>query len=79
VVNIATQDDDETVSFRAKRFERARGATVYALNLPDELASHASAASDLARLWRWPPMDGWTARPDSNAHGASRVVRSTHC
>lgn len=50
VVNIATQDDDETVSFRAKCFDRARGATIYTLNLPDELASHASAASDLARL-----------------------------
>jgi NADPH:quinone reductase-like Zn-dependent oxidoreductase len=50
VVNIATQHDDETVSFQAKRFDRARGATVYTLNLPDELALHASAASDLARL-----------------------------
>lgn len=50
MVNIATQDDDETVSFRSKRFDRARGATIYTLNLPDELASHASAASDLARL-----------------------------
>ncbi len=50
VVNVATQDDDETVSFRAKRFDRARGATIYTLNLPDELALHASAASDLARL-----------------------------
>ena len=50
VVNIATQDDDEMVSFRAKRFDRARGAMIYMLNLPDELASHASAASDLARL-----------------------------
>jgi threonine dehydrogenase-like Zn-dependent dehydrogenase len=50
VVNIATRQDDETVSFQAKRFDRARGATIYTLNLPDELASHASAASDLARL-----------------------------
>ena len=50
MVNIATQDDDETVSFRAKRFDRARGATIYTLNLPDELASYASAPSDLARL-----------------------------
>ena len=50
VVNLATQDDDETVSFQAKRFDRARGATIYTLNLPDELASHASTASDLARL-----------------------------
>jgi NADPH2:quinone reductase len=50
VVNIATQDDEEMVSFRAGRFDRARGATIYSLNLPDELASHASAAGDLARL-----------------------------
>ena len=41
---------DETVSFRAKCFDRARGAAIYTLNLPDELASHASAASDLTRL-----------------------------
>jgi NADPH:quinone reductase-like Zn-dependent oxidoreductase len=31
-------------------FDRARGATVYTLNLPDELASHASGADDLGRL-----------------------------
>ena len=50
VVNIATQGDAETVTFRAARFDRARGATIYTLNLPFELASHASGASDLARL-----------------------------
>jgi NADPH:quinone reductase-like Zn-dependent oxidoreductase len=50
VVNIATQDDEEIVSFRATHFDRARGATVYTLNLSDELASHASGADDLARL-----------------------------
>jgi NADPH:quinone reductase-like Zn-dependent oxidoreductase len=50
VVNIATQSDDETVTFRAARFDRAKGARIYTLNLPDELASHASAADDLARL-----------------------------
>jgi NADPH:quinone reductase len=50
VVNIATQDDEEMVSFRAGNFDRARGATIYTLNLPDELASHASAADDLTRL-----------------------------
>jgi len=32
------------VSFRAGRFDRARGARIYTLNLPDELASHASAS-----------------------------------
>jgi NADPH:quinone reductase-like Zn-dependent oxidoreductase len=50
VVNIATQDDEEMVSFRAGRFDRARGAAIYTLNLPDELAAHASAANDLTRL-----------------------------
>jgi NADPH2:quinone reductase len=50
VVNIATQGDAETVTFHATRFDRARGARIYTLNLPFELASHASGASDLARL-----------------------------
>jgi NADPH2:quinone reductase len=48
VVNIATQSDDETVTFHAARFDRAKGATIYTLNLFDELA-RASAASDLTR------------------------------
>jgi D-arabinose 1-dehydrogenase-like Zn-dependent alcohol dehydrogenase len=43
-------DDEEMVSFRAAGFDRARGATIYTLNLPDELASHASGADDLTRL-----------------------------
>jgi NADPH:quinone reductase len=50
VVNIATQSDDETVTFRAARFDRAKGARIYTLNLPDELAAHASGPGDLARL-----------------------------
>jgi NADPH:quinone reductase len=50
VVNIGTQSDYETVTFHASRFDRARGARIYTLNLPDELASHASAAGDLTRL-----------------------------
>jgi len=50
VVNIATQSDDETVTFQAARFDRAKGAKIYTLNLPDELAWNASGASDLARL-----------------------------
>lgn len=36
--------------FQAGRFARARGAAICTLNLPDELAAHASAASDLTRL-----------------------------
>jgi len=50
VVNIATQGDGETVTFHATRFDRARGARIYTLNLPFELASHASGVSDLSRL-----------------------------
>src|SRR5215470_12331420 len=50
LVNIATQDDPGTVTFRANRFERALGARIYTLNLPDELTAHASGSSDLARL-----------------------------
>ncbi len=50
LVNIATQDDAETVTFRAKGFDRAFGARIYTLNLPSELTAHASGSSDLARL-----------------------------
>jgi NADPH:quinone reductase-like Zn-dependent oxidoreductase len=50
VVNVATQDDEETVTFRAARFDRAAGARIYTLNMPDELARHASGVSDLERL-----------------------------
>ena len=50
LVNIATQEDAETVTFRAKGFDRAFGARIYTLNLPDELTAHASGTSDLARL-----------------------------
>jgi NADPH:quinone reductase-like Zn-dependent oxidoreductase len=52
VVNIATQGDNETVTFHAARFDRAKGAKIYTLNLFDELAFHASGARDLARLCR---------------------------
>ena len=50
LVNIGTQSDDEAVTFTARRFDRAFGATIYTLNLPDELASHSSTANDLVRL-----------------------------
>jgi NADPH:quinone reductase len=48
VVNVATRD--ETVTFRAACFERARGARIYTLNLFDELARQGGGAGDLARL-----------------------------
>jgi NADPH:quinone reductase-like Zn-dependent oxidoreductase len=50
VVNIGTQSDDETVTFRASRFDRSPGARVCTLNLFEELDAQASAASGLARL-----------------------------
>lgn len=50
VVNVTTQDDDETVTFRASRFDRAAGARIYTLNLPDEIARNASGEADLRRL-----------------------------
>jgi NADPH:quinone reductase-like Zn-dependent oxidoreductase len=50
VVNIGTQRDDEIVTFQAARFDRAKGARIYTLNLFDELACHAGGAGDLARL-----------------------------
>lgn len=50
VVNVGTLDDDEMITFRAGRFDRAFGARIYTLNLPDELAAHGSGSGDLARL-----------------------------
>ena len=50
VVNLATGSDDEVVSFRARRFDRAHGARIVTLNLFDELAARGGAARDLARL-----------------------------
>jgi NADPH:quinone reductase len=52
VVNLATQSDEETVTFRAARFDRAKGAKIYTLNLLEELAFHGSGAGDLTRLCR---------------------------
>ena len=50
VVNLATPAEEETVTFRAARFDRSYGARIYTLNLPDELARHGGASRDLARL-----------------------------
>jgi NADPH:quinone reductase-like Zn-dependent oxidoreductase len=48
VVNIGTLE--ETVTFRAARFDRSPGARIYTLNLWDEIAARSSATSDLERL-----------------------------
>jgi NADPH:quinone reductase len=50
VVNIGTGSADETVTFRAARFDRAPGARIYTLNLLDELSTRAGATSALTRL-----------------------------
>ena len=50
LVNLATPEDEETVTFRAARFDRSPGARIYTLNLTDELARHGGASHDLARL-----------------------------
>ena len=52
VINVGTLSPDESVTFQAGRLDRAVGAMVYTLNLPDELNAHASATTDLARLCR---------------------------
>ena len=49
VVNLATGSAEEIVSFRAARYDQAPGATIYTLNLLDELP-RMDAAGDLARL-----------------------------
>lgn len=50
VINIATQGLEDTVTFRAARFDRAQGARIYTLNQFDETIAHASGTSDLKRL-----------------------------
>lgn len=50
VVNLATPPGEPTVTFEASRFDRAKGARIYTLNLIDELAGRGGAAEDLARL-----------------------------
>ena len=52
IVNLATPSEDETIAFRAGRFDRAKGAKIYTLNLFDELDAHGSGSRDLARLCR---------------------------
>ena len=49
VVNLATGSPEEVVSFRATRFDRSPGASIYTLNLFDELP-RMNAARSLARL-----------------------------
>ena len=50
LVNLATEDPDQQVSFRAGRFDRSPGARIYTLNQWDESAAQGGATKDLARL-----------------------------
>jgi NADPH2:quinone reductase len=50
LINVGTLSPDETITFRAGRLDRAAGARICTVNLPDELDAQASGASDLARL-----------------------------
>jgi len=49
VVNLATADPEELVSFRAGRFDRAAGAQIHTFNLREHV-QRVDAARDLARL-----------------------------
>src|SRR5215207_1742142 len=50
LVNLATPDPDERISFRAGGFDRSAGARIYTLNNFDELTAHDSVQDDLTRL-----------------------------
>jgi NADPH2:quinone reductase len=50
VVNLATPDPAQPVSFRPGLFDRSAGARIYTLNTFDELTAHASGTADLTRL-----------------------------
>jgi NADPH:quinone reductase len=49
LVNLATGDPDETISFRATRFDRSPGARIYTLNLLEQLPGR-DTGGDLSRL-----------------------------
>jgi NADPH2:quinone reductase len=50
LVNIATLDPEESVTFRAARFDRSPAARIHTFNNFDEITAHASGTSDLTRL-----------------------------
>ena len=52
LVNVATDAEQDTVTFRAAAFDRAPGARIYTLNLIDEVAAQSGAGRDLTRLFR---------------------------
>ena len=74
LVNIATQSPEQTVSFRAGRFDRSPGAT-YTLNQWDESAAQGGAARTSFAFVPWSPMGASTGRPNTKAPGGNRVLR----
>lgn len=50
LVNIATLDPAESVTFRMSQFTRSAGARIHTLNSFDETAAHDSGTTDLIRL-----------------------------
>jgi len=78
VVNIATADD-EPVTFQGRLLDRSPGASIYSLNLFDEIAAHSSGTSDLRRLCRLVADGRPTAKSNWSPRGASPHARSTPC
>jgi NADPH2:quinone reductase len=83
VVNVATRDDQETVTFQASRFDRAFGARIYTLDLHDEIARNASGVFDLRRLCMLVAdgrLDSQVTLEDSwrNATGAIEALLGRH-
>ncbi|MFC5099441.1 zinc-binding dehydrogenase [Kibdelosporangium philippinense] len=50
IVNIATLDPDESITFRMSRFTRSPAAKIYTFNSFDETAANDSGTTDLIRL-----------------------------
>jgi NADPH:quinone reductase len=50
LVNLATDVDRDTVTFRAAAFDKAKGARIHTFNLREELGGPAGAAVPLSRL-----------------------------
>jgi NADPH:quinone reductase-like Zn-dependent oxidoreductase len=78
VVNIGTQGDDETVTFRAKRFDRRPARRSHRAEPRSSRRTAARRATSCACAG-WSPMGGWTARSSSRARGANPPARLMPC
>jgi NADPH:quinone reductase-like Zn-dependent oxidoreductase len=77
VINVATDRTEKNVSFRAARFDRAPGATIYTFNLSDELP-HMDAAP-ISRVSSLCSSSKSSSRPShSKPTGRTSATRSTH-